>query len=724
MSEALEQLAALAGIQPSFTDYFGNETTVADATKIALLQAMGYDVASEKRIATALHDARNEPWLRMMPAASVVQTGNAFEIECTLAPRTGDGRLEWTLTLDGGGCAHGYAAWSDAATTGERKIGRRRFERRRVRIETPVRPGYHLLTLRYGNVEEIGSLIAAPRACFVAPEMECGRVWSLATQLYALRSHGNWGIGDFTDIAGLAIVAAKAGAGSIALNPLHELYPSNPWAASPYAPSSRLFLNTVYIDVEDVPDLAESPQARARIADPHFTRAQQSLRLAELVDYAGVVELKHAILELLFEAFRANCLERPGDLRAPRFRAFVRAGGRDLERLAQYEALAEHFRERDPGSYGWLQWPSAYRSPESPEVARFAREHRERVDFYLYLQWLADEQLAHAVSVAGAHSVGLYRDLAVGVDRNGADAWSDPGATAAGASLGAPADPLNTSGQNWGLPPLSPRALRERAFAPFVALLRANMRHARILRIDHVMALRRAFWIPQGCSAAEGAYVSYPFEEMLAILALESVRNECAVVGEDLGTVPEGFRERLQGARALSSRLVYFEREWDGSFRPPREYPRVAAASIGTHDLPPLLGWWSGDGGDERRHARFMLVDALVRDGCIDERGAQRLREDARIGGTVAAGDELSIAVHRFLALTPSMLAIVAIEDVLGETGGVNVPGTIDEHPNWRRKRSQPLEAIAHDGRLFTIGAIMSLENLPVVVRPEEYRPQ
>jgi 4-alpha-glucanotransferase len=708
VSEALERLAVLAGIQPAFHDYFGNETTVSDATKIALLRAMGYDVASERRISATLRTAEDEPWLRMVPPASVVQAGDAFDIVCSLPAGAGEDTVEWALALESGGVARGRAAWSDAAWIGERNIGDRRFERRCARIETPLQPGYHRLTVRCRNVEGIGWLIATPPACFVAPAMERGRVWALATQLYALRSHDNWGIGDFTDLAGFAVAAAQAGAQAIAINPLHELYPSNPWAASPYAPSSRLFLNTLYIDVASVPDLAESPKTRAKIAEPHFARALQSLRLTELVDYAGVAEAKRSILELLFEAFRANCLERPGDLRATRFRAFVRAGGRDLERLALYEALAEHFRARDPGSYGWLQWPSAYRRPESPDVERFARERRERVDFYLYLQWLAEEQLARAASVAGAHSVGLYRDLAVGVDRNGADAWSDPDALAAGASLGAPADPLNTSGQNWGLPPLSPRALRERAYAPFAALLRANMRHASILRIDHVMALRRAFWIPQGRPANEGAYVSYPFEDMLAVLEVESVRNECSVVGEDLGTVPEGFRERLQAARALSSRLVYFEREWDGSFRSPRDYPRVAAASIGTHDLPPLLGWWSGDGGDERRHARFMLVDALVRDGCIDDAGAHRLRGDAEAGGTTAVGEELSIAVHRFLAQTSSMLAIVAIEDVLGETEGVNVPGTIDEHPNWRRKRSLPLETLARDGRLFAIGAIIA----------------
>ncbi len=698
----------MAGIQPAFCDYFGNETRVSDATKTALLHAMGYDVSSEERIAGTLRDAGDEPWLRVVPAVCVVPAASAAEIECSLAPDAGDGALEWAIAYEGSGSVAGRTAWSEAAWIGERVAGGRRFERRRVRIETPLPPGYHRLTVRLGDVAEDATLIAVPPACFIAPAMEQGRMWALATQLYALRSHNNWGIGDFTDLARLAMVAAHAGAQSIALNPLHELYPSNPRAASPYAPSSRLFLNALYIDVMAVPDLAESPPARATIAEPDFARRLQSLRETELVDYARVARAKHAILALLFEAFRANHLERPGDSRAARFRAFVRAGGRDLDRLALYESLAEHFHARDPRSYGWLHWPLEYRSPESAEVERFAREHRERIDFYLYLQWLADEQLARTAAAAQAHSLGLYRDLAVGVDRNGADAWSDPGAIAVDASLGAPPDPLNTNGQQWGLPPLSPRSLRERAYAPFVALLRANMRHAGILRIDHVMALRRAFWIPHGRPAAEGAYVSYPFEDLMGILVLESVRNACAVVGEDLGTVPEGFRDRLQAARALSSRLVYFEREWDGSFRSSGSYPRVAAASIGTHDLPPLLGWWSGDGGDERRHARFKLVDALVSEGCIDDAGAYRLREDAEAGGSVAAGDVLSPAVHRFLARTPSMLAIVAIEDVLGETEGVNVPGTVDEHPNWRRKRSLPLEALAHDGRLFTIGSIFS----------------
>ena len=351
MSEALDRLADVAGILPSFRDYFGNETVVSNETKAALLHAMGYDVASERRIRSSLREAKREV------ADAVPQAA----------------------------------------------------------LGTP------------------------PPQCFVPPDMESGSMWALATQLYALRSERNWGIGDFGDLREFVALASRAGAGAVALNPLHELFPSNPRAASPYAPSSRLFLNIFYVDVVAVPDFAESPRARARVVEPEFAAALQRLQTTALVDYEGVANAKLGVLGLLWESFRVNQLERPGGARPSDFRTFVRAGGRELERLARYETLAEHFRALDAGCYGWLQWPPEYRSPESPAVERFAREHRGRVDFYLYAQWVADRQLARAAaSERGARGAGLYRDLAVGVDRNGADAWSDPGAVAAEASLGAP----------------------------------------------------------------------------------------------------------------------------------------------------------------------------------------------------------------------------------------------------------------------------------------------
>ena len=683
MSHALDRLAECAGILPAFTDYFGNETIVSSATKSALLAAVGYDVATEASIVAALRTAQEDA-NSGLPPVTVVPAGTAFVVETS----TPGERASWSIALENGDSLEGSGVSN---------------ENRRLRVEARVAPGYHRIGVRSGR-ERHGALIAVPDACTLLPQMQNGRMWALATQLYALRSQRNWGIGDFSDLRALAALASQAGGGAIALNPLHELFPSNPRAASPYGPSSRLFLNILYIDVMAVKDFEESRETQQRVAAPPFERMLRELRANDLVDYSGIASAKIGALTLLFAAFRRNHLERPGDRRASEFRAFVRNRGTALERLARYEALAEYFRARDAECYGWQQWPAQYRSPESPDVLTFAREHRDRVDFFCYAQWLADEQLACAARDDG---VVLYRDLAVGCDRNGADAWGDSDAIAIGASLGAPADPLNTRGQNWGLPPFSPRTLRARAYAPFVELLRANMRHARILRIDHIMALQRAFWIPQGRPAVEGAYVRYPLDEMLGIVALESVRNGCAIVGEDLGTVPDGFRERLQDARLLSSRLVYFERTWDGAFLRPAEYPRLAAASVGTHDLPTLMGWWTDDGGDERGHARAALVDALAREGCIDAVGAQRLRDDALAGGTTAVAELLSEAVHRFLSRTPSMLAVVAIEDVLGETEGVNLPGTTDEHPNWQRKRSMPLEAFAADGRLFRIGAIM-----------------
>ncbi|HEX3671473.1 MAG TPA: 4-alpha-glucanotransferase [Candidatus Cybelea sp.] len=646
-------------IEPYYYDYWGKRVETPESTRRALLAAMGYENGRADD-AHARHDSPVE----------VVRFGDA-------PPPARD--AAWEVELEGGAPFHG------------------RLE------QLPL--GYHRLTTRRGRREARCALIVVPAACYVPRAMRSGRVWALATQLYALRSKRNWGIGDFTDLVNFAELAGRAGAGAVALNPLHELHPSNPRSASPYSPSSRFFLNVLAIDVGEVAEIEDSPEVRAVTSSRAFTSDLRALRAAPLVDYAQVARVKLGILERAYTVFRAK---PSGDLRRRAFRQFVRDRGIALERLAVYETLAEFFRERDSHCYGWRDWPSAYGSPSSPAVASFAQERRERVGFYCYLQFLAHRQLAAAARASRRQGVALYCDLSVGVERNGADAWSDQETILTDASLGAPPDPLNARGQNWGLAPLSPRTLRERAYEPFVSLLRANMRYAGILRIDHVMALRRAFWIPRDATAAEGAYVRYPFDEMLGIVALESLRNRCAVVGEDLGTLPEGFRERMSAARALSSRIFYFERDARGTFLPPAAYPRLAAASIGTHDLPTLAGWWTGDRSEneDRIADRLRLVDALEAADAIDAAGAARLRDDALRGGTLAAAAELVTAVHRFLAATPSMLAVVAIEDVLRETGAVNVPGTFDEHPNWQRKRSLLLEDIEDDGRLLQTGKL------------------
>jgi len=643
-------------IEPFYYDYWGNRIETSEPTRRALLDAIGEEDQSA--------------------AAVVVREGDAPAIAGEY-----DG---WAIELEGGESYGGELS------------------------RLPL--GYHRLTTRRCDDEQTRALIVTPHRCYLPGAMRDGGCWAVSTQLYALRSKRNWGIGDFGDLAAFARLSAGAGARSIGLNPLHELHPCNPTAASPYSPSSRLFLNVLYIDVEGVPEFRESPQAKAAVAAPEFRQRLDGLRRTELVDYAGVAAAKLEILAMLHRTFHVEHLRR-NDARARAFVRFRREGGQTLARLARYEALAEHFRALDASSYGWQDWPAEYQSPESAAVARFARVHAERVRFFCYLQWVATEQLAAAASAAAASGATLYGDLAVGSALGGADAWSGRQALVVDASLGAPPDPLNRLGQNWGVAPLSPRALRTLGYAPLVALLRSNMRHAGILRIDHVMALRRAFLIPRGAPASLGAYVRYPLEEMLGIVALESVRNRCAVVGEDLGTVPEGFRERMTDARVLSTRIFYFERDWsDATFLPPERWPRMAAASFGTHDLPTLLGWWTGDRGEaeDRTADRLRLVEALEGAGALGAADAGALREDARRGGTPHVAAQLAAGMQRFLAATPSVLHVAAIEDVLYETQAVNVPGTLDEHPNWRRKRSLSLEEMERDGRLAQAAAILN----------------
>lgn len=653
-------------IEPYYYDYWGNRVETSQSTHAKLLEAMTYRGV----------ELQDEGERRLLPPVIVVRKGETPELP--------PGVARASVVLEDGSRFSGDLA------------------------ALPL--GYHEMSVRRAGGDESSTLIVAPVHCYLSQTMRDARVLAFSTQLYALRSSRNWGVGDFTDLKTLAAVAGRAGAGGLALNPLHELHPSNPQAASPYSPSSRLFVNVLYIDVERVAELSEAPHAQALIAREDFQARLADLRRAELVDYAAAATVKLELLERLYRTFLSGRRNRPNDRQAQSFRRFTREGGAALERLAVYETLSEIFRARNPDCYGWHTWPTEYRSPASPHVARFAREHRERVDFFIYMQWLARQQLAAAAKVAHRRGIALYCDLAVGVEPNGADAWADQQAIVTEAALGAPPDPLNKKGQNWGLAPFSPRALRAHAYQPFIALLRANMQYAGILRIDHVMALQRAFWIPRGAPASEGAYVRYPREELLGILALESVRHACAVVGEDLGTLPEGFRERLQDAHTLSTRVFYFERDWNGSFLPPQRYPRLAAASIGTHDLPTLAGWWIGDraADEDRFRDRLLLVDALERAGVIDAGGASRLRDDASGGGTLAVVSELAVAAHRFLAATPSMLAVVAIEDVLNETGAVNVPGTFDEHPNWRRKRAIMLERIEADGRLAQTGRLFA----------------
>nr|WP_256476103.1 4-alpha-glucanotransferase [Siccirubricoccus soli] len=552
------------------------------------------------------------------------------------------------------------------------------------------------------------SLVVTPGRCWLpeAPDRD-GRLWGIAVQLYLLRSAQGWGIGDFSDLRRLVEVAAPRGAAVIGLNPLHALFPDDPEAASPYSPASRLLLNPLNIDVAALPELQDCPAAQALVASAEFRQRLDAARKVPLVDYTSVAALKLQVLRLLHAQFRQHA---PAERRAA-FAAFQAERGEAWARSCLFLALRTHFAAQAPELAWWRRWPEGYRDPASPEVRRFTEDHAAEVEFQAWLQWVADTQLGTAAAAAQGMAIGLYRDLAVGADNGGAETWANQAAVISGLQVGAPPDYFNPAGQDWGLPPFHPRALRAEAYRSFIELIRANMRHAGGLRIDHVMALLHLFCIPAGHKPAEGAYIAYPIEDLIGILALESHRHRCLVVGEDLGTVPAGFRERMAAANILSYRILAFEQDASGRFHPPEAYPRLALAVLGSHDLPTLRGWWEGhDIALKRRHGRLTEEQTAGQEETRARDKAnllQLLRERGLLGAGPPDIPALSRALHGFLGRSNALLAIANLDDMLDEPDQVNLPSTDREHPNWRRKLSVPVEALpGHPGFEAAVAAL------------------
>jgi 4-alpha-glucanotransferase len=476
-----------------------------------------------------------------------------------------------------------------------------------------------------------------------------------------------------------------------------------------------LLLNTLNIDVLAIPEFLNYPENRELIASEEFCHKLEACRAQSLVDYAAVAALKLDILEKLFES-SAQAMD-PARWQA--FKDFRREQGEVFERNCLFLALRQHFSGHHEDDADWHRWPEDYRDPNSAAVADFAARHRRRLDFLAWLQWIADEQLGAAAAIAKERGmvVGLYRDLAVGADRTGAETWANAPAVISGAQVGAPPDIYNPAGQNWGLPPFHPRALREEGYRSFIELVRANMRHAGGLRIDHVMGLQHLYWVPQGQKPSAGAYVRYPLDDLVGILALESHRQCCLVVGEDLGTVPEGFRERMAAANILSYRVLFFEQAPDGSFLPPDAYPPGALAVLGSHDLPTLRGWWEGrDITLKQRLGLYPEPSEATRQQQARQREKAALLRGLRKEGLLPQNESepdiplLSRAAHAYLARTRSVLAMAQIDDLTDEADPVNVPATSEEHPNWRRRLSMTLEEIAAQPHFVEVAETFRIE--------------
>jgi 4-alpha-glucanotransferase len=713
--DALLELAGMVGVAIRYTDALGETREVSDETLLALVAAFGLpsDPLQARR---ELEQQQNSQPLGL----GVVHILRAKDIgpKVSLRLPPGCGRLLWRCHLENGEMRSGRVA-------AEISSSERQFA---MALPKGLPLGYHRLEIEAGSLTAHTDLIISPDRCYLPSGLGPGALsWGLSCQLYGLRSERNWGIGDFADLAALSRTAGQYSAAVLGINPLHALFATEPRHVSPYSPSSRSQLDYLYIDVTAVPGFAEDATVREMMGGRWFGATHWAARSAALIDYGAVAACKRPVLEALFRRFQAHELRADGTAASTignEFRTFQRSSGQSLADFALFETLQEHhLHEKQP--FSWHDWAPPMRNPRSPEVAVFAAAHRDRVEFFQFLQWEADRQLA-AAARAGREaglSIGLYRDLAVGADPNGAEAWADQELVAPGASIGAPPDALSRGGQNWGLAPINPLVLRRQGFRPFIASLRANMRHAGILRMDHVMSLNRLYWIPSGMEAKAGAYVKYPFTEMVRLVALESRRQGCAVVGEDLGTVPEGFRETMRSANILSYRIFAFERRNDGTFTPPAQYPPLAAASAATHDLATLKGFWLGTDivwrrrlglypdrnaleadANQRHRDRQLLLDALVREGLLSPtQTAEFLVEGELPVYTPALGD----AIFGFLARSRARLMLVQLEDVLSEVDQANLPGTSDEYPNWRRRLSCGLEEIQRGAELRRVVALI-----------------
>lgn len=593
------------------------------------------------------------------------------------------------LTLPGraGGAARGQITYEDGS------VATLRFSMRADRLVGPTldRIGYHIL--EFGD-RRITVAVAPPRCVAVEDRAEGKHLWGVAAQIYSLRRPGDGGIGDATAVRQLAEGAARHGADAIALSPVHSLFAADSGRYGPYSPSSRLFFNPLFAD----PEIVFGPE---RVAQ--HRRDGGALEQSVLVDWRPAAEAKLALMRGLFGDFEARDVATGTEL-AKDFEAFVRESGELLQGHALFEALHGKWLGSEPALGFWRDWPPAFRHgltrPDDAEMAAFVAAESTSIRFHQFLQWLAARSFesAQKAAVGAGMKIGLISDLAIGMDRAGSHAWSRQSDLLLGLNIGAPPDEYNRAGQDWGLSGFSPRALVATGFDPFLSTLRAAMRYAGGVRIDHIMGLQRLWLVPEGASAADGAYLDYPLDDFLRLLALESHRHGAVVIGEDLGTVPRGFRRRLTQAGIAGMDVMWFERN-RGSFRTPARWRRDAVSMTTTHDLPTVAGWWRGN-DIEVRSALGLSASGEAAGRQSDRRRLwQAFTAAGTAQGPAPAPDDPAPAVDAalgFVASSPAPLMLAPLEDLLALADQPNLPGTIDEHPNWRR-RLEPQAAKVFD---------------------------
>jgi len=717
-AQLIEQLAELLGFHQSYIDSYGRLVLAKAEARHSLLNAMGYDLSNEEVLQQQITKLTEKNWRELLPPTHIAKSEQQEHCVVISLKHSQEASLNWSIITEAGETLTSAVAIEELNLIEQTHLGEETFSKYHLPLPNLVE-GYHQLNVNYADVSANCHLIFAPKTCYSPQEASENKIWGYAAQLYSLRSKNNWGMGDFGDLQTLVKNSAQQGCSVIGLNPLHPLYQNNPAHRSPYSPTSRCFLNSLYIDVTQIPNFDDCELAQQRFHSDEFQEKLNYAKTTELIDYPAVADAKFEIIELLFQDFIKSSYT---NLKAE-FNDFRAQQGQDLLLLATFDALYEHFRTLDFNAFGWTKWPLAYQQPNSEEVKEFQQSHTKRIDYFAFLQWLAHRQLSAVTTLAKENDmpIGLYLDLAVGCDGGGVDVWSDQKTYVAGAAVGAPPDAMNTLGQDWGLTPINPVAMQEQGYLPLTKALRSNMQYAGALRIDHILGLMRQYWVAPGMKADEGVYITFPLADILRVIALESRRQQCVVIGEDLGTVPDGFNEIMLAAGLLSYKVLFFERWESGLFKRPELYPAQSMVTVSTHDLPTLTGWWTGkdlewrqtlnlypseEMGQQERSARIedrqQLIAALDDLGMIDM--ANTPQQAPALMNT-----ELSTAVQKYMAQAPSHIQLIPLEDALEVVEQVNIPGTIDQHPNWRQKLPIAMDDFWQQNSVMTIASAMKI---------------
>jgi 4-alpha-glucanotransferase len=716
------------GIESNYNDAWGRPTTIASETKTKLLSAMGYQIDEPELLLKQVQDNSNNTWLSVLNPVQVLRIEEHLQIVVRLPIELVTDEYVAQIDTELGEIMQHRFVPIDGQLTNVVHIEDIEFQEYIIDIPITLPLGYHTLSLVIDD-DELGSmrLIIAPSSCFKPETLTQGqKVWGLSVQLYCLRSEHNWGVGDFSDLSFLVERLAKQGAQFVGLNPIHALYPANADACSPYGPSSRRWLNFIYIDVTAL-DGYQQTSIQSIVNDVSFQHKLQQVRASDLVDYETVTALKLQALESVFEYQNSQYLSKNTKLNKV-FKAFVAEGGDSLQTLAVYDALQESLASQEKPSWGWPVFPKEFSDFHNPAVKTFTKKNAKRVKFFLWLQWHASLQLEQVNLVAQKNDmlIGLYRDLAVGVSEGSAEIWGNKELYCKDASVGAPPDILGPLGQTWGLPPMDPEKLYEQQYQPIIELFDANMRATGALRIDHVMALLRLWWVVKGDSAKEGGYVYYPVDDLLAILALESHRHQSLVIGEDLGTVPDEIRTKLADNGVYSYRVFFFEQAQDGGFFSPAHYPEQSMSTLTTHDMPTLTGYWHCDDlalGKElglypteeilstlytsRHENKQSILDTLHGHHSVND-------EVGRDVHNVDMSKALNFGMQLHMAGGSSALLSLQLEDWLEMDKPVNIPGTFKEYPNWQRKLTRNLQDIFNDSSLNELAANLTEARLQV----------